>query len=178
MSKHIELAKKLKKLAEQGIGGEKTNASTILEAYMLKYNISLSDIQDMKNNEYFMNVPDVLRKLFHQIVNKVYNKIRTYYFPPEAIKEHNLQGNTLIICTVSDWIEIDMMYNVYSKLYLEELKVFNRAFYFANDLLIDSKSSIGKPSENDLQEEIRAYNLSKQIKSNTNRLRKQISKQC
>ena len=178
MSKHIELAKKLKKLAEQGIGGEKTNAENILEAYMLKYNISHADIQDMKNNEYFMNIPQELRKLFNQIVHKVYDNLKTYHFLPEAIKEHNLKGNTLVICTVSDWIEIDMMYNVYSKLYLEELKVFNRAFYLANNLLVDSKSSAGQTHKQDLEKEIRAYELSKQIKSNTSRLRKQISKKC
>ena len=51
MSKYIELAKKLKALADRGIGGEKINAEKMLNALMKKHKISIEDIEGEKQED-------------------------------------------------------------------------------------------------------------------------------
>lgn len=42
--KILDKAKKLKELADRGVGGEKINAKTILDNFMAKHNISIDEI--------------------------------------------------------------------------------------------------------------------------------------
>jgi hypothetical protein len=46
--KILDKAKKLKELAERGIGGEKENAKAMLEKYMIKHEISDAEIYSYK----------------------------------------------------------------------------------------------------------------------------------
>ena len=46
MSKYLDLAKKIKALAEKGSPGEKENAAKALKKIMLKYGISESQLDD------------------------------------------------------------------------------------------------------------------------------------
>lgn len=50
--KFINLAKKLKKLAESGVGGEKDNAQQKLQLIMEKYGITLADIDGDERKDY------------------------------------------------------------------------------------------------------------------------------
>lgn len=43
-TKILDKAKKLKELADRGVGGEKENAKLMLEKYMLKHNITESEL--------------------------------------------------------------------------------------------------------------------------------------
>lgn len=49
MEKYIELAKKLKELADRGTGGEKVNAEQQLTRLMEKHGITLEDIEDIRS---------------------------------------------------------------------------------------------------------------------------------
>jgi hypothetical protein len=50
-NKILDKAKKLKELADRGIGGEKENAKVMLEKYMLKHNITMNEIQGHTIND-------------------------------------------------------------------------------------------------------------------------------
>ena len=44
-NKILDKAKKLKELADRGIGGEKDNAKVMLEKWMLKHNITMNELE-------------------------------------------------------------------------------------------------------------------------------------
>ena len=56
MSKNIELAKKLKALADKGIGGEKSNAEAMLNNLMKKHNITIEEIEGEKLMDFFFKI--------------------------------------------------------------------------------------------------------------------------
>ncbi len=137
MSKHIELAKKIKALVDQGVDGEKISASTLLEKLIQKHNITLEDIEGEYVMDYFFNFPKSDHTLWYQIVKCVNFNIKCYgEFPAKVMKSHSLKGNHMITCTPSEYIEIEAKFNFYKKLYESEAKIFFDAFLKANNLLI------------------------------------------
>jgi len=143
MNKYIELAKKLKALADKGIGGEKINAKKMLESLLKKHNLSIEDIEGEKEDNYFFKLKNDENRLWNQIVYSVRNDIKCYgKFPQKDIKRLGLTGNYCIQSTLSEYIEIEAKFNIYMKLYREELNIFYHAFCTANDLLVEPKSKI------------------------------------
>lgn len=137
MDKHIQLAKKLKALADKGVGGEKTNATTMLNNLLKKHNLTIEDIEGEEKKDYFFKLKPEDLQLWNQIIHKVNWEIKCYgEFPKKKIKELNLRGNYMITCTVSEYIEIETMLEIYTRLYKEELEIFYTAFCTANDLLV------------------------------------------
>ena len=56
--KILETAKKIKALAERGIGGEMGNAKVMLAEYMKKHNISESELEDFKGTVNYATLTD------------------------------------------------------------------------------------------------------------------------
>jgi len=146
MSKHIELAKKLKALAEKGVGGEKINAEKMLNDLLKKHNISIEEINGEKLEDYYFKIIDKYSwTLLYQIVKKVNLSIRCFgEIPKNKIREYKLKGNYLIECTASEYIEIEAKYDFYLKLYKSELNTFLSAFIEANDLGVDDPNREAK----------------------------------
>lgn len=169
MSKKIELAKKLKALAERGVGGEKTNAEKMLADFIAKHNISMDDIEQDKIDHYFFTVKPEHQTLLHQIVKKVNASLSLYGpLPKDVMKRVKAKGNVFTECTLAEYIEIESMFNLYGSLYDEELDVFYRAFCTANDLLVSPKEGdIKDASElppDELDKLRRANRMSESIK--------------
>lgn len=175
MSKHIELIKKIKALADKGVGGEKETAQKMLSDLLKKHNLTIEDIDGDKTQDYFFNIKEESVRLWVQIVGRVNSEIKIYgRFPDKTIKDLLLKGNHMISCTPSEYIQIEAMFIFYSSLYEKELKVFLRAFCTANDLLVDGKGrTIDDLTPKELEELRRANAMSEKIKSET--FRKQIS---
>jgi hypothetical protein len=58
-TKILDKAKKLKELADRGIGGEKENAKIMLDKYMIKHNITESEISfHNPSDEFYKNMTD------------------------------------------------------------------------------------------------------------------------
>lgn len=165
MSKHIDLAKKLKALADKGVGGEKTNAEAMLKELMKKHGISLTDIEDEKIEDYYFTLEENEFSLWRQIVGHVNNSIIVYgKFPKSLMKKYNLTGNYMIQCTASEYIEIEAKNNFYQRLYLEELGVFYKAFIMANHLEAKSKGKDKEMTPKELEEYYRANRMASGIK--------------
>lgn len=176
MSKHIELAKKIKALQEKGIDGEKINAEIMLNKIMHKHGLTTNDLEQDKINDYYFTYKPGDHKLWVQIVKRVNHKINMYGpFPDKEVKAFSLSGNYMISCTAVEYVEIETMLSVYEPLYKEELDIFFSAFCRANDLLVTKGDikSIKDLSDKELEDYIRAQELSAKIKSKT--FRKQIS---
>lgn len=143
MSKHIELAKKLKALADRGIDGEKLNAERMLQALLKKHNLTIIDIEGEKTDNYFFKLKGNERQLWYQIVKSVNADIKCYgEFPKKDIKRLEMDGNYCITSTLAEYIEIEAKFSIYKRLYEEELNIFYHAFCTANDLLITPKKQI------------------------------------
>lgn len=175
MSKHLELAKKLKALADRGIGGEKINAEKMLANLLLKHNLTIEDIEGEKTFEYFFKLKPEDVMIWSQIVGHVNAKIPKYgEFLKMDVKAFKLAGNYMINCTPAEYIEIECMLGIYPELYKRELKIFNSAFCHANDLLIktDNKREITDLSKEELERILRIRAMASKIKSET--FRKQL----
>jgi len=176
MDKHIELAKKLKQLADKGIGGEKINAEQMLNNLLKKHNLTLEDIEDEVKQDFFLQFTDPYQwKLFSQITALIDPNIPKYgKFPQNVIKTHRLRGNYMITCTVSQFIEIQAMHEFYFRLYISELDVFYTGFLHANKLLLppDADQKPEDLSDEELEKELRIRKLSQSIQSE--QFRKQL----
>ena len=146
MSKHIELAKKLKALADKGIGGEKINAEKMLNDLLKKHNLTIEEIEGEKKQDYYFNVAEKRYwNLLYQIIKNVNYKIRCFgEIPKTKIRQHKLDGNYLIECTTCEYVEIEAKFDFYSKLFKSELDTFFSAFIEANDLGVDDPSPENK----------------------------------
>lgn len=71
-----DLILKVAALAQQGVGGEKTNAEALLNRLLKANNMTLADLEAAKNQKreriFFVGKP-YLKKLFGQIICKVLN---------------------------------------------------------------------------------------------------------
>lgn len=141
--KHIELAKKIKALADKGIGGEKINAEKMLDSLLKKHHITIEEIEGEKIDSHFFNLKEEEARLWVQIVKSVNYKLQCYGpFPKKDIKKIGLGGNYLVECTVSEYLEIDAKNAIYQKLYKDELKIFYHAFCTANNILVRTSTKI------------------------------------
>lgn len=143
MSKAIELGKKLKALADKGVGGEKLNAEKMLSQLLKKHNLTIEDIEGEKIDHHYFNLKKEEERLWSQVVKSVNNEISCYGpFPVKDIKRVGLEGNYLIDCTVSEYVEIEAKNVIYQRLYKDELNIFYHAFCTANNILVQPKKSI------------------------------------
>ena len=176
MEKHIELAKKLKALAEKGVGGEAKNAQQMLDKMLKKHNLTLSDIDGDSTNDYYFMATGVNARLFHQIVKCVNHNLKVYIFPKSKASIYGIKANMVITCTAYEFVEIDQMFSVFSRLFKEESEIFYTAFLAANDLLVNPPDSERKSVSDLSPEELEKWRRSQEMSSKIKResIRKQL----
>ena len=163
-NKTLELGRKLKALADRGIGGEKENASEILKRFLNKNGLTIEDLENEETRDFFVNIKSEDFPLFHQITAKVNREILVYgEFPKADIKKHGLKGNYIISCTSAEFIEIEAKNAFFQNLYKEEIKLFYSAFIHANDLGVDPDKNKERSARN-TPEELRILALAKSVK--------------
>jgi len=167
MTKFIDLAKKLKALADKGVGGEKQNASEMLEALMRKHGINPEDLESEKRNEYFFDITEDQIPLFNQFVKTTNVKLNLYVLKNKS-EAKKMGGGVLVECTASEYVEIESKAAIYFRLFKEEYAVFFRAFLTANDLLVSDPNNfklLSDLTEKEREDFMRAQELSRKIKS-------------
>lgn len=128
MDKIIDLAKKLKALADRGVDGEKVNAQAQLERTMQKHGLTIEDIEGEKKEYRDFKVTEIQEQVFSQIVSSVIGgKFSTW-------KRRGKRQVTVLNVTAAEYVEIEMKYEFYWKLYLEELGIFRHAFFQRNNI--------------------------------------------
>lgn len=162
MSKYIELAKKIKALAEQGIDGEKENAEKLLKSLMKKHNISIEDLEDEKVEPFYFQIPPSKHELEYRILHQLTGmfKIKLYgRFPPKVMKEYGLKGNYMIECSKLLYLEINAKYEFYIARMEKRIDEFFYAFCIKNNLLVDPGKKV-ELSEAERKEYLNAQKLS------------------
>lgn len=130
--KLIELAKKLKALADRGVGGEKENATAMLERLMKKHGISLADIEGDQIRSHELKYSGKDKQFCRQVISSVLGSLRGKVF---EYKSSYSRAKVLIIeCTEAEFLLIDAKIDFYWKAYQEELEVFYSAFIQKNAL--------------------------------------------
>lgn len=171
--KYIDLLKKVKALAEQGVGGEKYNAEKALKSLMKKYSITEEMLDDNETSDYlFLLKTEYEEELFVQIVwcidlnIKIYGKFKARY-------ARLFGGNYLINTTRLVWIEVKTKLEFYTKVYLSDLKIFKLAFLHKNNLLTDAKNGNRKITEEERLMQFKAVQMAKGL--DTHKFNKQLS---
>lgn len=170
-SKKIEILKKLKALSDRGIGGEKENAQKMLDDLLVKYKISIEEVEGEEiKTFYFKAKDDIEIRLLSQIASRVRYDIEKYVITSTFAKMHRLAGRFCIECTIIEYVEIEQMFFLYKRLYAEEREIFYTAFLSANDLLARNPSNliyVKDLSDKEIQHLSRAMKMSENIKKET-----------
>lgn len=138
------LAKKLKELAERGIGGEKENAEKKLSSLMQKYGITPEMLEENLMRERSFEIGK-FPNFDHQIITSVIGRNRSVYKSKRKIKgKHYLY----VELTDIEFIEISEKIAFYSAKYEQDLDLFYTAFIQRNRLFVkkdDSESPKNEP---------------------------------
>lgn len=171
--KHIELAKKLKVLADRGTGGEKVNAEKLLNKLLKKHGLTIEDIEAEKVQPYYFKASGIYAKLLHQIIARVNYNLKTYDVHLKYRKI--LPGNIFTECTTAEYLEIEEMFRVFKKLYKSENDIFYMAFLTANDLLAipPKEKTTDDLTPKEIEEWTRAQQMASKIKTET--IRKKLN---
>ena len=160
--------RKLKALAERGVGGEATNAKILLSALCEKYGIDESKLDEEEKQWYEFEMRTSVQKLFLQLYVSVYGTTERYLKEVELWK----RGRKKIVkCkfTRAEYIEFSQMWEWHRKNYLAERKrmreLFQIAYYdkfkmYASETCDEYEAQRSKKKDNDLtMEDILAINM-------------------
>jgi len=128
-NKIIELAKKLKTLADRGVDGEKENAITMLQNLMVKHGLSMADIEGEKRTWRRFKVLAAQDRFFLQVVANV---LGDGY--KQKIKSTGQKIYLSVEVTAAEYVELAAKYEFYWNHYQKELEVFYLAFIQKNHL--------------------------------------------
>lgn len=142
--KYIELAKKLKALADQGIGGEKINAKSKLDALIHKLGLTIEDLGIDEVKEFSFKIGAVRRKFFNQISASVTGNGYRFYSKTKVFCN----------CTQAEAIEIQLKFNFYWPEFRRQRDTFFLAFIKANHLY---RAGVTKKWDDLTQEQQRQY---------------------
>ena len=159
MSKYLELARKLKALADRGVGGEKENAKTMLKALMKKYGFTVADIDGEEIDwQEIKGVTSEKNKLFHQVCYHVCGK---KYRKMGVKKYKNIR---FLHSTKAEAIEVEAKLNFFWKLYEEELQIFHHAFVQRNNIYAEDGDASEPKTKEELDHARRVAEMSRTIK--------------
>jgi hypothetical protein len=119
--KAIALAKKLKALAERGIGGEAENAATLLERLLAKHNIQLEQVETEERHRCEYTIKQKHQSLFWAIVFNVICDFDGKY-------RSSGKTNIVLNLTYAEQLEITAKFDFYVRNYDKQIKKFMMAF--------------------------------------------------
>lgn len=149
MNKIHDKLRKLLALAERGEGGEKDTAQRMLEKMMLKYGLTLDDLEvETTRYYYFPFKTKFERLLLFQVYCKVLDDSNISY----------RQGVRRIgfLLTMPQYIQMDMMYSILKLDLVNHIERSVLAFITANDLFASSSASPDKEHTKEELEELEA----------------------
>lgn len=167
----IEKLKKLRRLADDGVDGEKDNARRRVEELMAKYGITEDDLADEKENIYTYYIDGIFCwDLMKQIACVMNNDFKIMYLPlvklPRDVRatiKHYADGkkhNVVMTCTATMFIELTSKYEVLFNGLKKQADAFFYAFLDANDLLLRRSKNTPEPTEEEMEMYKRASRMS------------------
>ena len=153
--KKKDLLLKLKKLSEMGVGGERINAQKMLDNLLAESNLSISDLESDSISDF----PISIKKFFNSS-NLLCQIVYMVLGDEEGTGLFREGKRYLVRCSSSSFLEIKALYQFYSFHFLNDLKVFYKAFVYSNILFPSSSKVKGSSSKLPSDDDIKALNLS------------------
>ena len=149
----INRLKKLKALAEGGVGGEAENADALLARIAKANGIDIDRIDEEKKIEFRIKLSYTWqKKLIWQLIGLVNNDIKMWNdFKFRRNKPTPIPRIYVLECTQAEWIEILSKFTVLERDYKRQLDAFYRAFLIRNDLLLPASDDAPEPTEEELR---------------------------
>jgi hypothetical protein len=167
MSKFIEVAKKLKALAERGEGGEKINAIKMLNHYCVKHDILPEELEEktLRRREFPFDM--LTRQIIVQIIFNVCDRAGSTY------RDKRKKDIIFLKMTDAEFIEVEAKIAFYVPIYRKQIDLFETAFITKNNLFGSQSDdeSESKMSPEDLEDLIsmmgamKTHNFAKQLKA-------------
>lgn len=152
----LELAKKLKALAERGHGGEKTNAEDQLKRLIDKYGIKLENIEQpiLQFRIFKFDEKDELHKKFvRQIILSVIG-LKDFYY------SGLIHNNWTVEIDDLQFIEISEKIDFYWPIFKSDLEIFYTAFVQKNELTVDvDESKVPKLTDEEIERLNKAFRM-------------------
>lgn len=167
-----ELIKKIKALADKGVGGEKANAQKLLKELMLKYNIQEEDIEEEALKDFEFSLPKFFNsfKLAVQVLYSVIGDIdenKGFYF----IYTRSGRRKYRLRCTTAEFLEFEAKYKFYSYHFKIEADRFYSAFLQANVIFPPNSKIKERKNEPELTEEdLKMLQLARNLEKHDYRL--------
>ena len=159
--------RKLKALADRGVGGEADNAQRLLAEVAEKYGIILDefDLEAEEKIRFEVKLPkNWQRDIFRQLVALMRLEKCGDVHNLEVLEYYSFKVNPkqfYVHCTKAEWLELTAKYEVLARDYEEQIKSFTLAFLMSNDLLLPPSDDHNKKlTQKEREEYRRASNLS------------------
>lgn len=167
----IEKLKKLRRLADKGIDGEKDNAQRRVEELMAKYGITESDLADENENVYTYYIEGIFCwDLLKQIAFITNPDFKIMYLPIAKLTRDirrtikyiadGKKYNVVMTYTATDFVELTSKYEVLWSSLKKQADAFFFAFLDANKLLAKRSGNAPEPTEEEMEMYKRASLLS------------------
>ncbi|MCL4639017.1 MAG: hypothetical protein M5Z89_08510 [Olivibacter sp.] len=136
-SKIFQLAKKLKSLADRGVGGEKENASHLLLTLCKKHGIDMTLLEESVKKTHYLYLNDDYdeRRFFEQVASSVIGDCSLIWYKYKLTRAKGKRRHGLT-CTDAEFVEIMGKFDFYWSHYQKEVKIFYKAFIQKNRLWI------------------------------------------
>lgn len=123
------LLRKVRALAERGVGGEKDAAAALLERLMQKYGITEDDlVDDLAEDAEFRFKDWIEDRLLHQVIFAVMGDVQIY-------KYRNSRRKVVIVkCTPAERLEIETAFHFFNAHLKEDFLLFYAAFINKNNI--------------------------------------------
>lgn len=142
--KIAEKLKKIKALAERGVGGEKETAMRMYEELKARYEIEDEEIMlDAVTLHWFSYKNDLEEDLLTQIFYKVTGSASYHHYTGKYSRRKKRGCD----CTELEAAEITLLFNFYREELKRELKAFLIAFRCGNDLFPDKNARCYKEED-------------------------------
>lgn len=157
MERKEELLKKIKALAERGVGGEQESAQKILARLMGKYGVTEADLETERVETAWFRYHDEFEcRILKQIIYMVTGKISFGCVGGHTNRPRKERG---VDCTAAERLEIEANYNFFLAAAKEELKIFFTAFISTNRLYPSEEKDTLPRNDGELTPEEKAVYL-------------------
>jgi hypothetical protein len=147
--KITERLKKIKELAERGVGGEKETAMRMYEELKAKYEIEDAEImEDKLEKHWFSYSTEFEEKLLTRIFYMITGSGECYQYTGK----YSRRKQRGCMCTMLEAAEIQTYFNHYKILLEDELETFWIAFIFGQQLFPNESARLYKEPEEDIKE--------------------------
>lgn len=144
--KILEKLKKIKALAERGVGGEKETAMRMYEELCQKYGISEDEAEkalEKLEKRWFSYSTQLEKQLLLHIFYKVTGSPEHYVY----VGKYRHRKKCGCVCTALEAAEIELLFGFYREEMEKELEVFMIAFTQRNYLFPDESARLYKEDE-------------------------------